>query len=154
MTKREKTLISVFTVAIVIIIAAVVAISLTGRNSDMQAGETQSHPVSDQAPATEIQSTQPQQNDQAQTNAETSQQSTQSNSADVITADEAKSIALKDCGQENNTAIVFTSQKLDYEKGVQVYELDFHDSVTEYEYEINAATGEIVSKSSEPFDYD
>ena len=37
--------------------------------------------------------------------------------------------------------------------GVFEYEIEFHDSATEYEYEINAQTGDIISKSSEPYDF-
>ena len=72
----------------------------------------------------------------------------------AVTYDEAKSIALTDSGQQDNTAIVFTAQKLKYNKGIQVYEIDFHDSMFVYKYKVNATDGSIVSKSVKPLDFD
>ncbi len=62
----------------------------------------------------------------------------------VITADEAKAIVLNHAGL-TEAEVTFTKTKLDYEDGIKVYEVEFKNGRTEYEYEINAATGEIVS---------
>ena len=68
-----------------------------------------------------------------------------------ITEDEAKKIALADCGlQESeirNKTII-----LDTENGISVYEFDFDSSTHEYEYDIDASTGKIISKSKEALD--
>ena len=60
----------------------------------------------------------------------------------------AKEIALTHAGVKAADATV-TKSKLDYEDGRQVYEIEFYVSgssgYTEYDYEIEAATGKIVS---------
>ena len=60
----------------------------------------------------------------------------------------AKEIALNHAGVKAADATV-TKSKLDYEDGRQVYEIEFYVSgssgYTEYDYEIEAATGKIVS---------
>lgn len=68
----------------------------------------------------------------------------------AITVEEAKSAALTHAGLTAGE-VTFVKQKSDYEDGRQVYEIEFYNTTTreEYDYEIDAATGEIVS-----FDYD
>ncbi len=68
--------------------------------------------------------------------------------ASTITLDEAKAAALADAGLDASS-VTFTKGKLDYENGVQVYDIEFYTASTEYEYEINAATGAVYSKSTE-----
>ncbi|MCD7749331.1 MAG: PepSY domain-containing protein [Oscillospiraceae bacterium] len=67
----------------------------------------------------------------------------------IITADEAKAIALADAGlTEGEVTIV--KCKLDYDNGQQVYDVEFYTAAyDEYDYEISAATGAIVD-----FDFD
>ena len=57
----------------------------------------------------------------------------------------AKEIALKDANLKE-TNITRFQWKLDYEKGIQVYEIEFYHGLTEYDYDINATTGAIVKK--------
>ena len=72
---------------------------------------------------------------------------TQTASAD-ITADRAREIALADAGlTEADTRYLRT--KADYDDGRSVYEVEFYAGGTEYDYEIAAADGAILSK-----DYD
>ncbi len=66
----------------------------------------------------------------------------------LISLDTAKSTALADAGL-SSSEVTFTKEKLDYEDGVAVYEIEFYTSTHEYEYEINAATGAIRSKDAE-----
>ncbi len=66
----------------------------------------------------------------------------------TLTADEAKAAALEHAGVAEADA-TFTKTELDYEDGVQVYDVEFYTTTTEYEYEINAATGAVVSHSQE-----
>ncbi|MCD7830024.1 MAG: PepSY domain-containing protein [Clostridiales bacterium] len=67
---------------------------------------------------------------------------------DTVTAAEAKDIALDHAGVAEADA-TFTKAELDYDDGVQVYDVEFYTTTTEYEYEINAATGAVVSHSQE-----
>ena len=57
----------------------------------------------------------------------------------------AREIALKDANLKE-TDITRFQWKLDYEKGIQVYEIEFYHGLTEYDYDINATTGAIVKK--------
>lgn len=68
--------------------------------------------------------------------------STQS-SAD-IGAEKAKTIALNHAGVSASNA-VFLHAKLDYNDGRRTYEVEFYSGSKEYDYEIDAATGEILS---------
>lgn len=61
----------------------------------------------------------------------------------------AKAAALDHAGV--SAAAVFTKAKLDREDGLQVYEIEFYTSTHEYEYEISAATGAVLSRSEEAF---
>lgn len=65
-----------------------------------------------------------------------------------ITADEAKEIALADAGL-TVSEVTFTEENLDLDDGTSVYEIKFHTNEKKYEYEINATTGAVFSKSTE-----
>lgn len=65
-----------------------------------------------------------------------------------ITADEAKEIALADAGLTVSD-VTFTEEKLDLDDSTSVYEFKFYTSEKKYEYEINATTGAVFSKSTE-----
>lgn len=69
-------------------------------------------------------------------------------SAGKVDEARAKEIALTHAGVKAADATV-TKSKLDYDDGCQVYEIEFYVSgssgYTEYDYEIEAATGKIVS---------
>ena len=74
----------------------------------------------------------------------------QSAASGQISEDEAKRIALADAGVlEGDTA--YMNVRLDYDDGVQVFDVEFYVAATstEYDYEINAADGSIRS-----MDYD
>lgn len=61
-----------------------------------------------------------------------------------ITLDEAKNIALTDAGLDINS-IQFTREELEHDNHTLVYELEFYYNNIEYDYEINATTGDIIS---------
>lgn len=61
-----------------------------------------------------------------------------------ITVDEAKNIALTDAGLDINS-IQFTREELEHDNHTLVYELEFYYNNIEYDYEINATTGDIIS---------
>ena len=65
-----------------------------------------------------------------------------------IGAEQAKSIALNHAGVSAGDA-AFVYAQPDYEDGRRVYEVEFYVGSREYDYEIDAATGDIVS-----YDYD
>ena len=98
--------------------------------------------------------------DQAQTTAQssttnqaqTSTQSAASNQTQTagIGLEAAKEIALADAGL-TAADVTFTKERYEREDFVYVYEIDFYTSTQEYDYEINADTGEIYSRSVESF---
>ena len=61
-----------------------------------------------------------------------------------ITLDEAKNIALTDAGLDINS-VQFTREELEHDNHTLVYELEFFYNNIEYDYEINANTGDIIS---------
>lgn len=65
-----------------------------------------------------------------------------------VTQERAQEIALAHAGVKAADA-VFIQTHLDYDHGRARYEVEFHAGTTEYDYEIDAQTGEVIS-----FDYD
>ncbi|MBR2415108.1 MAG: PepSY domain-containing protein [Clostridia bacterium] len=61
-----------------------------------------------------------------------------------ITPEEAKRIALDHAGVSAEDA-VFDRTERDYDNGIYHYEIEFRVGFTEYEYDIHAETGEILS---------
>ena len=61
-----------------------------------------------------------------------------------IGADRAKEIALDHAGVSASKA-TFVRAHLDYEDGRRVYDVEFYSGSKEYDYEIDAATGDILS---------
>ena len=70
------------------------------------------------------------------------------NTSSGITEDEAKTIALQDAGVSASDA-VFVRVERDRDDGRSVYDLEFYAGNTEYDYEISAETGEILSYDSD-----
>ena len=66
--------------------------------------------------------------------------------ASVISVDRAKQIALSHAGVSGAS---FTKVKLDKDDGVRVYEIEFKVGNVEYDYDIDATSGAILSSSSE-----
>jgi uncharacterized membrane protein YkoI len=62
-----------------------------------------------------------------------------------ITKAKAKKIALKDSGFKKSE-VNFKKCKLDIENRYVIYEVEFYKNSREYEYEINAKTGKIMSR--------
>lgn len=63
-------------------------------------------------------------------------------------AEGAKNAALADAGVSAGDA-TFVKVKLDYDDGVQVYEIEFVTSTTEYDYEISASDNRVIESESE-----
>lgn len=66
--------------------------------------------------------------------------------ASGISADRAKQIALSHAGVSGAS---FTKVELDTDDGVRVYEIEFKVGNVEYDYDIDATSGAIISSSSE-----
>ena len=76
-------------------------------------------------------------------------QTTTQVSGTAITEEQAREVALADAGLTADQ-VTFVRSRLDYEHGRQVYDVEFYATdYTEYDYEIDASTGEILS-----YDYD
>ncbi len=73
---------------------------------------------------------------------------TTTTTASYITQAKAKSIALASAGLREDQ-VTFITTKLGYDDGVAEYDVEFYNGNTEYDYEINAITGAIIS-----YDYD
>lgn len=73
---------------------------------------------------------------------------TNSTQENLIPKDAAKKIAL-DHAKVKETDTKRLKIDLDYEDGIQVYEIDFVASGFEYDYDINAKTGEIMKFDKE-----
>ncbi|MDV4150753.1 PepSY domain-containing protein [Clostridium sp. AL.422] len=68
----------------------------------------------------------------------------QSNSgATLITVEEAKQIALNHAGL-SSSQVTLVKSELDFDDGIQKYELEFYFNNKEYNYEIDANTGNIL----------
>lgn len=71
--------------------------------------------------------------------------------AATITKEEAIAIALKDAGL-TESQVNRLKTELDYEHGRAEYEVDFHFDNWEYDYEIDAETGRIISSDKDQED--
>ena len=69
-----------------------------------------------------------------------------------IGLEKAKQIALNHAGLKASS-VIFVQGKLDYDDGRRVYEVEFYTSNKEYDYEIDAATGSILSYDYEAENY-
>ena len=70
-----------------------------------------------------------------------------------VTEAKAKEIALKNAGLEEDE-VTFVKSELDYDDGVAFYEVEFYgENGAEYDYEISAWTGEIVSRDYDAENY-
>lgn len=68
--------------------------------------------------------------------------------ASGITLTQAKEIALKDAGLDEKDVTIAKAKK-EMDDGITQYEIKFYYGTTEYDYEINATTGEIISFDQE-----
>ena len=70
--------------------------------------------------------------------------SSQATPASGVTEDQAKAIALEHAGVAESDATFYRVEQ-DRDNGRNVYEVEFYSGTTEYDYEIDRDTGEIVS---------
>lgn len=69
----------------------------------------------------------------------------QASSRAYIGEEKAKSIALQEAGV-SKSSVSYTKAKLDFDEGCMVYEVEFDTSDAEYDYEIDAVTGQVVGR--------
>ena len=65
-----------------------------------------------------------------------------------LTAEDAEDIALANAGYTRGE-VAFKPTEFDFEKGRSVWEVEFYHENTEYDFEIDANTGEILRKEQE-----
>lgn len=70
-----------------------------------------------------------------------------------ISVDAAKAAALEDAGFVE-AEVVFSKTEFDYDDGKEIYEIEFFEGRTEYEYEIDAVTGAVISRDTDYDSYD
>ncbi|MDE5985346.1 MAG: PepSY domain-containing protein [Eubacterium sp.] len=68
-----------------------------------------------------------------------------------ITIGEARTMVLEYAGAQESD-VVFTNQDTHIRPDMRIYKLEFNDGTMEYEFKIDAHTGEIIESSSEPLD--
>lgn len=87
---------------------------------------------------------------QTQNSATESAAATSQQASAQISLDDAKNTALSDAGVSASD-VTYTKDRLDYDDGVSVYDIEFYTSDQSYDYEIDANTGAILQKSVESF---
>ena len=74
---------------------------------------------------------------------------TEIDTADFISLEEAKKIALKDAGLDEATQeIVFTREELSRNSGKPCYILEFYTAEKQYSYKVDAVSGDILEKNT------
>ena len=77
---------------------------------------------------------------------------TEIDTADFISLEEAKKIALKDAGLDESTQkIVFTKEVLSRNSGKPCYILEFYTAKKQYSYKVDAVSGDITGKKTDWF---
>ena len=94
------------------------------------------------------QTSQPEVQENSTQNEPAQQTETAQPATEKISEDDAKNIALKDAGVEES-AITFINIHTDYENSKEIYDIEFMVNEKEYDYEIDALSGEIISKDFE-----
>lgn len=85
---------------------------------------------------------------QGSKNNNTVNQQTVNNSPANITEDQAKNIALEHANL-NSRQVTFVRSEMDFDDGVQSYDIEFYHNNMEYNYEIDASTGNIIGFEQE-----
>ena len=86
-------------------------------------------------------------NNQSDSSSQT-QNNQSDNSSQYIGTEKAKQIALNHAGVSSSSA-TFTKTRLDRDDGIYVYEIEFISGEIDYDYEINATTGNVISFDTE-----
>lgn len=106
--------------------------------------KTEEKPESKPEEKTESKTSAPKKESVPQTSSSKTQSTKTSSEPSQITKDKALSIALKDAGLKKADARDLEIE-LDREKGVLFYDISFEHGKNDYDYDINAKTGKIIS---------
>lgn len=153
--KITKTKNAIFTTATAVVMAGMIGTTLffCGCNSNQNASETSAATQAVTQAPTEAETVAPTaaapiEATPAATVAPVTAAPAQNNANGAVTLEEAVNIALKDAGF-TAADVNFTKKAQDTDDGVQKYEIEFTNGGYEYDYDINAATGQIIEKSKE-----
>lgn len=153
--KITKTKNAIFTTATAVVMAGMIGTTLffCGCNSNQNASETSAATQAVTQAPTEAETVAPTaaapiEATPAATVAPFTAAPAQNNANGAVTLEEAVNIALKDAGF-TAADVNFTKKAQDTDDGVQKYEIEFTNGGYEYDYDINAATGQIIEKSKE-----
>ena len=153
--KITKTKNAIFTTATAVIMAGMIGTTVffCGCNSNQNASETSAATQAVTQAPTEAETVAPTaaapiEATPAATVAPVTASPAQNNANGAVTLEEAVNIALKDAGF-TAADVNFTKKAQDTDDGVQKYEIEFTNGGYEYDYDINAATGQIIEKSKE-----
>ena len=119
----------------VILLALIMVFAVTACGNDSSDETAQDQQTQEQT----------QEQEQAQDQNQTDQQQ---NDDGLISKGKAKRIAANDAGFKK-ADVEFRKYKLGLDDGIQEYEVEFVQGETEYDYSIDAATGDILEKDSE-----
>ena len=138
---KRRSLITV----LALVLTLAMTLCLAGCGQKQQPAEESTQTQTEQPAATE-ETTEPAANDTAAPAAD------QSSSDGYIGEDKALEIALSDAGfTKDQVSNAYAHLDYDDDFGRYEYEVEFHDGMTEYSYDIDAVTGEITDKD---VDYD
>ena len=153
--KITKTKNAIFTTATAVIMAGMIGTTVffCGCNSNQNASETSAATQAVTQAPTEAETVAPTaaapiEATPAATVAPVTAAPAQNNANGAVTLEEAVDIALKDAGF-TAADVNFTKKAQDTDDGVQKYEIEFTNGGYEYDYDINAATGQIIEKGKE-----
>ena len=153
--KKTKTKNAIFTTATAVVMAGMIGTTVffCGCNSNQNASETSAATQAVTQAPTEAETVAPTaaapiEATPAATVAPVTAAPAQNNANGAVTLEEAVNIALKDAGL-TAADVNFTKKAQDTDDGVQKYEIEFTNGGYEYDYDINAATGQIIEKSKE-----
>ena len=154
--KKTKTKNAIFTTATAVIMAGMVGTTLlfggcasNQNNTETTAAATQAATQAPTEAAPVVPTTAaPAAATPAATIAPVTAAPAQNNANGAVTLEEAVNIALKDAGF-TAADVNFTKKAQDTDDGVQKYEIEFTNGGYEYDYDINASTGQIIEKSKE-----
>lgn len=120
----------------------------SGNSSNNQSDNSSQTQNNQSSSAGQSQTQQSSGSSQAQQSSGSSQEQQTADSSQYIGTEKAKQIALNHAGVSSSSA-TFTKTKLDRDDGIYVYEIEFISGEIDYDYEINATTGNVISFDTE-----
>lgn len=120
----------------------------SGNSSNNQSDNSSQTQNNQSSSAGQSQTQQSSGSSQAQQSSGSSQGQQTADSSQYIGTEKAKQIALNHAGVSSSSA-TFTKTKLDRDDGIYVYEIEFISGEIDYDYEINATTGNVISFDTE-----